>query len=640
MRVRRPNIRLRGTRFWFRRRVPGPLTDRIGRGEIVRSLRTSCPREAARRARAMWLASDRVFSLVAAKKSLGRAQVELILTRLLEESVWDSSSVDELVEGFSDGDLAAVGRLFGPEETEAVLSLQGSEREDVLHHLQRLLDRIAVDVSAKAVDAARLETRLEQLRRLTAEANEARETGRTLARVGAVLRRSPVRLEAHQAPEKSKAAPPEETAPAPSTERRQSGGPTAKVKPTTALSKDIGIEGRSDSAPKFSAPWDAFITEKRQSHEGHRGYSENTVAQSNMTCALFLDFVGDKPLNQYTGSDAQLFRDLLLRLPQSHGKQKREPGAERIDGREQIRGADARQAEVDALNAASRDGEEKVPDIPRIKLKTVKRHFSTMTQYFEFLKPLGHVEKNVFAGFKYPGTRSSKKKRDEWSVEALNLLLGSDWFSPTKGREDFMWMTAIGMFSGMRAEEIARLRCVDVKVAGDTPFFNIVEQPDGWTPKTEAGIRDVPIHPFLLENGLLQYVGARRAEGSLRLFPALRPQGKDKKLSASFSRSFSRTKIKLGIGPKIVFHSFRHSVRTILTNKPPGLVRDAWIDAVMGHSAEDGSRRDGGRPSTGETVYTKQIHVSNLLAAISAIEYPAGVELASLRTGLNKTLPR
>ncbi len=284
------------------------------------------------------------------------------------------------------------------------------------------------------------------------------------------------------------------------------------------------------------------------------------------------------------------------------------------------------------------DGEEKVPDVPRLKLKTVKRHFSTLRQFFDFLGPLGHVQKNVFAGFKYPGTRSSKKKRDEWSVEALNVLLGSDWFSPTAPRVDFKWMTAIAMFSGMRAEEIARLRCVDVQVSGDTPFFNIVEHPDGWTPKTEAGIRTVPIHPFLLENGLLQYIEARRAEGSLRIFPALRPQGKDKKLSASFSRSFSRTKMKLGIGPKIVFHSFRHSVRTILTNKPLGLVRDAWIDAVMGHSAEDGSRRDGGRPSTGETVYTKQIHVSNLLAAISAIEYPAGVETAKLRAGLNNPL--
>ena len=198
---------------------------------------------------------------------------------------------------------------------------------------------------------------------------------------------------------------------------------------------------------------------------------------------------------------------------------------------------------------------------------------------------------------------------------------------------------AIGIFSGMRAEEIARLRCVDVQVAGDIPFFNIVEQPDGWTPKTEAGIRMVPIHPFLLENGLLQYVEARRAEGSLRMFPALRPQGKDRKLSASFSRSFSHTKMKLGIGPKIVFHSFRHSVRTILTNKPPGVVRDAWIDAVMGHSAEDGSRRGGGGPSIGETTYTKQIHVSNLLAAISAIDYPPEVELAKLRAGLEGTLP-
>ena len=639
MRVRRPNIRLRGTRFWFRRRVPGPLTERIGRGEIVRSLRTSCPREAARRARAMWLASDRVFSLVAAKKSLGRAHVELILSRLLEESVWESSSVDELVEGFSDGDLAAVDRLFGPDGEEAILSLPGNEREDVLHHLVRMLDRIEVDVSLKAVDAARLETRLEQLRRLTAEAKEAREIGRTLAAVKAALARTPLRMEAHQAPQKPNTAPAEGTVPTTSNERRQTGTPSDQGKPKRVAAPNPEPDRRSDDAPNFSARWPAFLAEKRQSHDGHKGYSETTVGQSEKTCALFLDLIGDKPLNRYTGTEAQHFRDLLLRLPQSHGKAKAAAGTPRLGAREEIRRAEALQTAVNNRNAALPDGEEKLPDVPRLKLKTVKRHFSTLRQFFDFLGPLGDVEKNVFAGFKYPGTRSSKKKRDEWSVGALNLLLGSDWFSPTRGREDFMWMTAIGMFSGMRAEEIARLRCVDVQVAGDIPFFNIVEQPDGWTPKTEAGIREVPIHPFLLENGLLQYVKARRAEGSLRLFPALRPQGKDRKLSASFSRSFSRTKMRLGIGPKIVFHSFRHSVRTILTNKPPGLVRDAWIDAVMGHSAEDGSRREGGKPSTGETVYTKQIHVANLLAAISAIEYQAGVELASLRTGLNKTLP-
>ncbi len=294
MRVRRPNIRLRGTRFWFRRRVPGPLTDRIGRGEIVRSLRTSCPREAARRARAMWLASDRVFSLVAAKKSLGRAQVELILSRLLEESVWDSSSVDELVEGFSDGDLAAVGRLFGPEGTEAVLSLQGSDREDVLRHLQRLLDRIEVDLSVKAVDAARLETRLEQLRLLTAEAKEARKTGRRLKAVESALRTSSVRLEVDQAPDKLQTAPARDRAPIISSEPPQASTPNAKDKTQRVGSPNPETDRRSDDAPNFSARWPAFLAEKRQSHDGHKGYSETTVGQSEKTCALFLDLIGDK----------------------------------------------------------------------------------------------------------------------------------------------------------------------------------------------------------------------------------------------------------------------------------------------------------------------------------------------------------
>ena len=170
MRVRRPNLRLRGTVFWFRRRVPRMLTDRIGRGEIMRSLRTSCPREAARRARAMWLATDRVFAFMSARKSLGREQVELILRRLLEESVWDSPSLDEMVEGFRSGDNATIDRLFGLAGTEAILALPGRDRDDILHHLERLMDRVAAVSHSSDAETARLEATVAKLRQATAQA--------------------------------------------------------------------------------------------------------------------------------------------------------------------------------------------------------------------------------------------------------------------------------------------------------------------------------------------------------------------------------------------------------------------------------------------------------------------------------------
>ena len=48
----------------------------------------------------------------------------------------------------------------------------------------------------------------------------------------------------------------------------------------------------------------------------------------------------------------------------------------------------------------------------------------------------------------------------------------------------------------------------------------------------------------------------------------------------------ANSKFQLGIGPETTFHSFRHSVRPPLANASAD-IRDAWIDAVMGHAADE-----------------------------------------------------
>src|SRR3546814_9726676 len=62
-------------------------------------------------------------------------------------------------------------------------------------------------------------------------------------------------------------------------------------------------------------------------------------------------------------------------------------------------------------------------------MRTTKRHFSTMSQYWKWLKPLGHVDNIIFSGFSFPGTKGGKKKRDDWSRADLNLFLESDWYT-------------------------------------------------------------------------------------------------------------------------------------------------------------------------------------------------------------------
>src|SRR3546814_13412800 len=113
----------------------------------------------------------------------------------------------------------------------------------------------------------------------------------------------------------------------------------------------------------------------------------------------------------------------------------------------------------------------------------------------------------------------------------------------------------------MRLEEIARLRPGrDIEKIAGIWCFRIQEHddPEPWSPKSEAGERIVPIHSRLIELGLLDL--AKRRSALPYLWPDLRPSGPDGKRGFGYSREFSRRKIALGVGKKTTFHSFRHKI--------------------------------------------------------------------------------
>ena len=309
-----------------------------------------------------------------------------------------------------------------------------------------------------------------------------------------------------------------------------------------------------------------------------------------------MELLGDHPVDGITGKKAVEFQSLLRKMPQSHGK-----------GR-------GKELAQDAIRRADAEGK------GRITEKTVKRHISTMSQYWLYLKRLDHVERNIFEGFEFPGTKSSRKARDDWSETDLKLLIGSTWMSRHVDADSARWLVWIAMYSGMRLEEIARLRPEDVTVVGDIPIILIQEQP-GWSPKSEAGERAVPVHPALIDLGFLDLVSRQRKEHRERLLHQLRPGGPDGKLGYTFSREFSKHKCGLEVSDKTVFHSFRHSVSTILRNADAA-IRSEWIDAVLGH--------EGGQKSQGATTYLKRIGAPQLHQTIAALDYPAGIDAARL----------
>lgn len=325
--------------------------------------------------------------------------------------------------------------------------------------------------------------------------------------------------------------------------------------------------------------------------------SSHSARQYGVAARLFSEIIGDRHFGEITYEDAETFRDQILRLPNSHGK------GRHVHALEAIRKADAEGAR-------------------RIGIKTAKRHNTAMNRYWEWLVHKGLLPRSTspFADHKFPGAKSSRKDREAWTAEQLEHIFRSADYLAHPRDDAYHWLPLISLHSGMRLEEICRLRPADdIQLINGVVCFVIQKHPDGWDPKTEAGDRTIPVHPWLIKHGLMKLVERRRATDARRLFPELPLQGD--KLGAKFSRDFSRFKMALGYGRKHVFHSLRHTFRTELENTSH---RDAHINAVMGH--------EGGNRGEGRT-YVKGVSVKVLSKVVRSFRSPLNLDFLDEQRG-------
>lgn len=183
-----------------------------------------------------------------------------------------------------------------------------------------------------------------------------------------------------------------------------------------------------------------------------------------------------------------------------------------------------------------------------------------------------------------------------FSRQELGLLVESDAFSAyAASRPARYWITLIGLFQGPRIAEASQLRPEDFTVVGDLQCMRITARrrdasgreldahgkPMPATRlKTEASRRLLPIHPKLIELGLLEFVQQRRADRKTFLF--------DLKWQAHGgfghgpSKDFRELSKAVGVWKlrEKVFHSFRSALAQQL--EEAGL-DSQLIDRVLGH---------------------------------------------------------
>ena len=162
------------------------------------------------------------------------------------------------------------------------------------------------------------------------------------------------------------------------------------------------------------------------------------------------------------------------------------------------------------------------------------------------------------------------------STRSLIVLLGN----LDKGRPERYWVPLISLYSGSRLNEICQMNVSDIKEQDEIWVINLINDSEDKSVKTVSGNRVVPIHPKLVDLGLLDYVKEIKSNGEIKLFPNLR-KGKIADYGSQISQWFGRYLENLGIKKKGKnFHSFRHTVVNHLTSKQ---VYEPFIKELVGH---------------------------------------------------------
>lgn len=167
--------------------------------------------------------------------------------------------------------------------------------------------------------------------------------------------------------------------------------------------------------------------------------------------------------------------------------------------------------------------------------------------------------------------KQQRDKRDPLSKDQLTQLFASPLFTGCKSlaschrpgnqvpnHSHKYWVPLIGLYTGMRMQEILQLYVTDVYQKDEIWVFDLNEYHEDKKLKSPQSKRLVPIHKDLLDLGFKDFVADKKSE---RLFEDA-AMASDGTYSSTFSKWFSRYLSNIDIKTnKTSFHSLRHNMK-------------------------------------------------------------------------------
>lgn len=296
---------------------------------------------------------------------------------------------------------------------------------------------------------------------------------------------------------------------------------------------------------------------KRYVEEGKRGGTWREVSTHEVERSLrdLFELMGDMPIAAFDANQARLLKDRLSRCPQYFGLRPEFKGKTLL----QVVESGSTYKTVTAV--------------------TVNNRLRKLSAFMNWCKTNGYIQDNPLTGLKMM-TGSAKEARLSFEQHDLTTLLDLDALKTEARKHPWRyWIPLLGRYTGARLEELCQLRTDDFVEQQGILCIRIDDSSEGQNLKNASSRRMLPIHPSLIELGLLRYVESAKATGAHRLFPDLEPvRGK---LGHAPSKWFGRYKAKRGIDDsKKTFHSFRH---TLIDDLRDAGVQDSLIKRIVGH---------------------------------------------------------
>jgi integrase len=256
---------------------------------------------------------------------------------------------------------------------------------------------------------------------------------------------------------------------------------------------------------------------------------------------------------------------------------------------------------------------------------SVNRIFTSCRSFFKYLKHIEEIPEETLDPFIVPNEfkigkkRNSKaiNKRESWLPFEPNAVVQIHKAALSKGDDMLSAVILLGAYTGARIEELCSLKKSDVNLK--TKSLKITDS------KTEAGIREIPIHDEILN---LVKILLKNDEQSF-LIPHL-TESKFGDRSNAIGKRFGRLKSSLGFTKRFVFHSIRKTFTTLLENA--GINENITAD-IVGHEKP---RMTYGLYSGGATLQVKRQAVAKVRYNFSVSQIKA-TEALSPKTTIQKT---